>query len=451
MRTGAPAKHPPPRVATLKVVAVADQGMAIGHLDGKVAFVPFAAPGDRVEVEVLREKRRHLETRLLRVLEPSPLRRTPPCPHFGVCGGCQWQHLPYPEQLAAKDQSFRGFLRSRVGLPDGVFRPPIASPAEWGYRNRVGLKVRRLAGEVGVGFFARGSHRLVPVERCPIAHPALQALLPALRAFLRGFGPAQGFVPQVDLQLDGWARPWAVVHRLRPLTPAETAELEAFLAGVGAGGGHLQAGRKDTLSPLAGAEGTMPFRILAGGRALELRVSAGGFVQANDAVNQALVDEVVELAPLYRGGLALDLYCGAGNFTLPLGLEAAAVVGVEGYPPAARDAQANAARHGLDRIRVLGEPAAAGLRALRAEGLRPAFALLDPPREGAAEALPLLAELGPRHLLYVSCSPPTLARDLRTLAELGYGVRWTRGADMFPQTAHLESITLLEREPRPGA
>ena len=135
------AEPPAGRVEILHVFAAADRGMAMGHLRGKVAFVPFAAPGDRVEVQVVREKRRHLETRLLRVLDPSPLRREPHCRHFGVCGGCQWQHLPYPEQLEAKARSFRGFLRSRLGsAAEETFRPPIAAPSEWGYRNRGGTQ-----------------------------------------------------------------------------------------------------------------------------------------------------------------------------------------------------------------------------------------------------------------------------------------------------------------------
>ncbi len=430
----------------LRVEAIADRGMAMGHLRGKVAFVPFGAPGDTLEVEVVREKSRYLETRLRRILVPSPTRRSPACPHFGACGGCQWQHLPYAEQLDAKDRSFRGFLRTRLGLADGTFLPPIPSPKEWGYRNRIGLKVRAAGGRVRLGFFASGSHRLIPVDRCPIAHPVLQELLPSLAAFLQAFGPAHGFLPQIDLQLDGEDRPWAVIHRRRPFTRPEHAALEAFLGRQGVAGAHLQAGRKETLVPLAGAPAKMPFPVVAGGRALDLRVSPGGFTQANPDINRALVQEVAALADLYRGEPTLDLYCGAGNFTLPLALEARSVVGVEGYPPAARDARDNALRLGFSQVRILAESAERGLATLGREGYRPAFALLDPPREGAVGALAALAALTPRHLAYVSCAPATLARDLGILRGHGYRVRWLRTADMFPQTAHLESLTLLTRE-----
>ncbi|MDW7712529.1 MAG: TRAM domain-containing protein, partial [Deferrisomatales bacterium] len=401
------------RVATLRIDAVADQGMALGRLGGKVAFVPFAAPGDLVEVEVVREKARYAETRLVRVLEPSPLRREPPCPRFGVCGGCQWQHLPYPDQLQAKVRSFQGFLAGRAGMgPSARFLPPLSSPREWGYRNRVGLKVRRVEGAVQLGYFARGSHRLVPVDRCPIAHPAIEAFLPPLGRFLGGFPPARTGLPQVDLQIDGLEGLWAVFHVLAHPTAREIRSLRAFLEGEGLAGACLQTGRKHTLSPLLGETlGAMPFRVQADGRDLALGVSPGGFVQANGEVNQALVHVVASLAECYEARPALDLYCGAGNFTLPLALRAASVVGLEAYPPAARDAQANAEANGLRNVRVLPQPAAEGLRRLAGEGFHPSFALLDPPREGAADAIAGLGTLAPDRLLYVSCSPPTLARD----------------------------------------
>jgi len=435
-----------PRTATLKVFAVADRGMAMAHLDGRVAFVPLAAPGDVVEVEVVRERKRYVETRLLRILAPSPLRRPPACPHFGTCGGCQWQHLAYTDQIAAKARSFQGFLKGRLGIRgDDLFRPVIPSPEEWGYRNRVGLKVRAAGDRVKMGYFARGSHRLIPIRRCPIAHPAIQGLLPDLESFLQTFSPARGGLPQVDLQVDGTATLWAVFHFLRKPHPADVEALREFSDREAMAGACVQAGRKHTLTTLPETPAEMPFRVLAGDREIALGVTPGGFNQANPAVNQALVDEVVALGHLYEGRTALDLYCGAGNFTLPLALRAAAVVGVEGYPPAARDATENARTNGFDNVRVLPAPADQGLRALAAEGFRPSFALLDPPREGAAEALDGLAELAPDHILYISCAPPTLARDLNVLRAKGYQIQWVRAADMFPQTAHLESITLLER------
>lgn len=438
----------PLRTATLRMSALADGGTALGHLEGKVVFVPLAAPGDRVEVAIVREKPRYAQARLLRVLEPSPLRREPDCPHFGVCGGCQWQHLSYSGQLAGKVESFRGFLESRLGQADAnVFRDPLAAPGEWGYRNRAGLKVRSAGDRVLLGYFARGTHRLVPIARCPILEPPLQKFLPRLRDFLQGFPPARGALPQVDLQADGAGGLWTVFHFLRAPTAAERRHLCVFLAATGVAGASLQTGRKHTLVPLwaGGPDPRMPFRLRAGEREVTLGVSPGGFVQANGTVNQALVDEVLRLGALHAGRDALDLYCGAGNFTIPLALGARSVVGIEAYPPAARDAAANAAANGLDNVRILPCGADEGLRILAAEGFRPDFALLDPPREGALEALPLLAELAPAHILYVSCAPPTLARDLGILHARGYRPEWILPADMFPQTSHLESATLLRR------
>jgi 23S rRNA (uracil1939-C5)-methyltransferase len=435
---------PAQAVETLRVFATADRGMAMGHIRGKIAFVPFAAPGERVVVEIVREKRRHIETRLVRILEPSPNRRAPECPHFGSCGGCQWQHLPYAEQLEAKARSFHGFVKSRLRIEGNTpFRAPIPSPTEWGYRNRVGLKVRQVDGRVLVGFFARGSHRLVAIDTCPVAHPTIVSVLSPLRDFLQGFAPARGALPQIDLQVDGAGRLWAVVHLLRPVTPDQTRAGGGFFGQHGAVGTYLQTGRKESLVPLPNASSRIPFHLQCGDRELVLEVTPGGFVQANYAVNRALVDQILELAPTFRGQPVLDLYCGAGNFTLPLALSAAEVVGVEGYEPAAQDAERNARRNRLTRIRVLAASARHGVEALATEGFRPRFAVLDPPREGAAEVVGPLAEFGPDRILYVSCSHPTLVRDLKVLLARGYRLEWTRVADMFPQTAHIESLTLL--------
>ena len=440
--------RPPPGESTERVIvrpfAVADRGMAMAHVRGKVAFVPFAAPGDRVEVEVVRERRRYVETRLVRVIESSPLRRPARCPHFGVCGGCQWQHLPYDVQLRSKDRSFRGLLRTRLGV-EPAFRDPAPSPAEWGYRNRVAWKVRWFDGCAHVGYFRQGSHRLVPLRTCPVARAELDALLQPLGDFLRGFGPARGRLPQVDLQVDGEGSVWAVVHLLVPLSPPEARQLAAFFHRMGVRGTFVQAGRKDTLRPVGKAPGRMVFPLDAGGERFRLAVSPGGFVQANFGVNRILVEEVIALEERYRGRTVLDLYAGAGNFTLPLARAAGRVVAVEGYPPAAHDAADNAKRHGMDHVEVLARPVERALGDLARASVRPEFVLLDPPREGARPALEALVALAPAHILYVSCSPATLVRDLRVLIRGGYRILWVRSADMFPQTAHLESLTLLER------
>lgn len=433
------------RKVSVKAFAAADRGMAMAHVEGKIAFVPFAAPGDLLEVEILRERRRYLEARIVRVLEPSPLRRPAPCPHFGVCGGCQWQHLPYEEQVKAKGASFRGFLRTRAGLPPERILPLLPSPEEWGYRNRVGLKVRWADGEPRVGYFAAKSHRIVPIATCPIAAPRIQGLIEPLREFLGRFEPSRGLLPQVDLQVDGAGGLWGVFHLLRSLEGAEEDALLAFAQEQGLAAALLQAGRKDTLEGLSEGALRMPFEVRAGERRLSLSVTPGGFVQANPAVNQLLVDEVVALAPHYAGRPVLDLFCGAGNFTLPLACSASEVVGVEGYPPAARDAGYNAEHNGLANVRVLAAPAAAALAELGAEGYRPSFVLLDPPREGAEDAMVPLAALSAERILYISCSPPTLVRDLGLLAAQGYAVEWARAADMFPQTAHTEALALLRR------
>jgi 23S rRNA (uracil1939-C5)-methyltransferase len=201
------------------------------------------------------------------------------------------------------------------------------------------------------------------------------------------------------------------------------------------------------IRPLQGAaDARMVFFTETGGRRLRLEVTPGGFVQANSGINRAIAAFIQALRPLYEGRLVFDLFCGSGNFTLPLSLAASRVVGVEGSSPAARDAARNAAENGLANVRIEHGPVGRVLAALASEGPRPAFCLLDPPRAGSPEAVRKLAELAPPAVVYVSCSPATLVRDLAVLTAGGYRVAHAGMADMFPQTAHAEGVVLLLRD-----
>ncbi len=426
--------------ARLRIEGLAFGGSGVGRLDGKAVFVPFTAPGDEVRCRIIREKRRWAEAELVEVLSPSGSRRDPPCPVFGLCGGCQWQHLGYAEQLRCKEGIFTDTLQRQAGVPGDRVLPIVPAPDEWGYRSRTQFKCRRTEHGFAMGFYRRGSHFVVDVEQCPIAAPGVNRALGIFRQLLPR-SPDPSKLPQVDIEIgdDGEGR--AVVHHLcenpAPLAdhlgpPLERAGISLF----------LQGGRKESLLRVHGEESLAVWP--EGEEGPRLHYGAGGFAQVNLDQNRALVAELKKAAGLKGRERVLDLFCGMGNFSLPLAAEALEVVGVEDYGPAIAWARQNAARCGAANTRFLARPAEGSARELWGEG---GFDLvvLDPPRAGAYEVCRELLGLRPRRLLYVSCDPTTLARDLVPLLHGGYDLRWTRPFDLFPQTHHTESLTLLER------
>jgi len=432
------------KTATVRLRDIAFGGDAVGELEGKVIFVPYGIPGELVTVEVTREYARYAVARLVEVLEPSPDRVEPPCPHFGVCGGCQWQHLDHPVQLEWKRRVLEEQLR-RVGKLEAVeVRPPLAPLAPWAYRARAQLKVAG-RGRPLVGFHQRATNRVVDLDRCPLLEPRLSAVLAALRAMrtpnLLTLFPglrevwlaAASGTPDVLVSL--FARPRErgqarlLFHALRAAAPS--------LRGV-----VLLAGEPRGSPRPVDWHGERTLREQVGGH--RFRIDATAFFQVSGRAAEALLTLVRDAAGLTGRERVLDLYCGVGTFTLPLAAAAGETVGVEAHPAAAEDAVHNLAESGCRGARVLRGQAEDALPALAAQGPWD-LVLLDPPRQGCSPAvLGHLAELAARRILYVSCDPSTLARDLGALAGRGYVIRWVQPVDLFPQTFHLEAVALLE-------
>jgi 23S rRNA (uracil1939-C5)-methyltransferase len=423
------------RELILEISAVADQGMALARHGEKVVFIPYGAPGDTAGVVLREEKKNYCTGEIVRLLHPSPLRAAPLCRHYGRCGGCSWQHLRYDAQLAGKNESFRGFSSKRLRLSDDPFLPPVGSPREYGYRNRAALQIDEKHPGVA-GFAIRRSHDIFSLEDCPILRETLRKAAVKVPVFL---GNNKHRLTRIELQEDLGGSIFGVLYGGKT-TPSFMLELAAELGLSGilhrdGGEGFFTGGKRLMDFSKSWPEGF-----------LKIGVTPGNFVQANPEVNFALIDCVRELKPLFEGKTVLDLYCGAGNFTLPLALAAKKVYAVEGYGPSASDASRNALENGLGNVEVIHSPVARALRNPPLSELRPAFCLLDPPRAGCADALPSLAHLSPPVIAYVSCSPPTLVRDLATLQTLGYRTALLRMADMFPQTAHAESFAVLAKE-----
>ncbi len=367
----------------LALTGMAPGGEAVGRHEGLVCFVPFGLPGERVEVEIVERRKNFARARLLRVLAPAPERAAPACRHFGTCGGCSWQHATYAAQLGFKTAIVREQL-ARIGrLPDAEVRPCIASPAPYGYRNHA-----RLAADPQgrAGYRMAASHTVFAVEECPILEWGLQEELEEVKT----------------LRLE----PGDEVLLRAPMQPIE----------VGA------------------------FTYWA---------SEESFFQVNTGVAALLVDEVLAALRPQRGEAVLDLYAGVGLFTLPIAAavmgRGGRVLGVEANATAVADARRALAAY--PHATMLAATVEAGLRSAEVAGARWDAVLLDPPRKGVERAaLERIAALEAERLVYVSCDPATLARDLALLREGGYATLYAQPLDMFPQTAHVECVALMSRK-----
>ena len=429
-----------------QIVGLTREGEGVVH-EGKTVFVAGALPGERVRYRIVRRRRRHAEAQLLEVLEAAPERATPPCPHFGVCGGCALQHLKPEAQLAAKDLELREAL-ARIGrVQPQEWLAPLAGPL-WGYRRRarLGAKFVTRKSRVVVGFRERLAPYVAELHSCAVLDPAVGELITPLAELLNSLS-IRDRVPQIEVARADNAVA-LVLRTLAPLSSEDEGRVRSFAA-ERAVRIYLQPGGPDTVHELAPG-GSEPLRYALANCGLELEFAPTDFVQINAAVNQALIERALELLQPTRSSVVLDLYCGLGNFTLPLAQRAGHVVGVEGEPALVARARHNAARNGLANtefhIANLGETPEPTISWWKR---RYTHVVLDPPRVGAQAVLGAIAAVRPQRLLYISCHPGSLARDLGVLVhDHGFELKVTGVLDMFPHTAHVESIALLGH---PGA
>ncbi|BCG47134.1 23S rRNA (uracil(1939)-C(5))-methyltransferase [Citrifermentans bremense] len=434
--------------AVIEIERLCYGGAGFGRIDGKACFVPLTAPGDRARIRVVKEKRSFAEAEVVELLEPSPLRTPPPCPYFGVCGGCDWQHLPYEEQVKQKGEIFADTL-GRIGkVPRELVLPVSPSPECYGYRSRIQLKLARKAGAPMLGFFKRGSHEVVDLASgCALAAPVLNRLLAEIRGLLPRLPQLEG-IPQVDLAMGDDGDTIAVFHfRGKDAALLVDRLLAARPELPSATGVYVRSGEKGEMHYVFGADSLsygVPAGLFPGSREMRLRFSRGGFSQVNYRQNLELIRTVGEWGALQVGARVLDLYCGNGNISVPIAPLVREVVGVEGYAPSIADAAANAEGNGVSNASYQVGDAALSVRRLAKRKEKFDLVILDPPRAGA-EAAGDLAYLAPERILYVSCDPSTLARDLAQLCGAGYRVERSKPVDMFPQTYHVESVTELIR------
>jgi len=415
----APYTAPPPAPSTtprtdmeVEIESLAAGGDGVSRLDdGRAVFVVGVAPGDRVSIRILESRKRFARAEVVRVIAPGPGRTTPRCEHFGRCGGCTWQHIDYPTQLAAKNRILSDALTRIGGCPEFGELPFHPSPDAYSYRGRA-----RLLGRGGrLGYREAGSHRLCPVTDCPILIEPLRAEFERLSERLR----------------QGAERSASTSKRAARRARAREGDVEWEIR-VGSDG--------ETRASQVGADEdtTEPITLKAGDD--RLKISPGTFAQANTLLLDSLWRAVQRAVG--TGESLWELYAGAGFFTLGFARGWARVRAVEVGAAAVRDLRANLALASIGNVEIV---AARVESALAGEAAPPEAVFLDPPRAGLeGDAVRELARLGARRIVYLSCDPATLARDIAQLREAGYEVVAAEGFDLFPQTPHVEALVCLE-------
>jgi 23S rRNA (uracil1939-C5)-methyltransferase len=386
-------------IIELTLTNMAHGGSAVGRHDGRAIFVAYGIPGERVRAEITQDKGRFAFAEVVEVLEPAPIRVTPRCKHFGVCGGCHWQHMDYAAQLAFKQSVVADQMRRLGGLPDAVVHPTIPSPDVWAYRSHVTYHV---TSEGQLGFVGLDDRSVIPIEEC---HIVRGALLNPLAPSSLNFAPGERIRVQVGSDDD------------EPLIAAGQGE-EIF---------------QRILTSHESVHYTVQGRTF--------QVSAGSFFQVNLAQAETLVRLALERLNLTGKERLLDLYSGVGLFTAFLAEGTRHVTAVESFPLAVKDAEVNLAA--IDNIDLI-EGAVEDVLAALGRGYD--AALLDPPRAGMdAKALKALIKIAPQKIVYVSCDPATLARDAKQFVAAGYHLIDVQPVDMFPQTYHIEAVAHFEK------
>ncbi len=393
-------------------------GAGLGRHLGKVIFVPYSVPGDRLLVRPVEEKKTFIRAEIIRILEAGSGRVAPPCPYFGKCGGCHWQQLEYMRQVEAKRMILEEIFRHRFPQSSGLPITMTACTHPFEYRSRARIQVRGCGPGARVGFYRQGSHTVEDVESCPLFRPSLNEALGSLRQF-KLKADTDSAPQEMDIACSEEEGSWA------------TARL----------GSDLNQGISTLIGP--GRNEEVILRRSVG----EFRygVTASVFFQANDFMVHELAALVQRAARDAGRGTALELFAGAGLFSLPLARQFSKVVAVDNSPSACRLCSANASAAGLAHIQTICADISEWIRSDESfplPGLE--LVVLDPPRSGAGvEIMERIQKWAPKIIIYVSCDPQTLARDLARLSGRNYRIDLVQGLDMFPQTYHFETVVRL--------
>lgn len=419
---------------TLEIDALSYGPYGIGRRDGKAVMIPATAPGDTLVARIIESKERYSVAEVIRLLTLSPQRQTPPCPYVGSCGGCSWQHLRYEAQLKAKQQSVADALR-RIGKLDGFeLRPIIASPSVYRYRRRIRLHCN---ASKQLGFFRPASHRLVEIASCHLAPIETEGILPAIRAWTSRLATAIQYVeivtgdePNQTVIAVGAA---GAFNHGDEIACRALPEENSSITGIIMRGNDWRRAWGQTAVSVTPEDG------------VNLRIDGDVFTQVNSDGNRRLLNEVLRAGQFGTEDRVLELYCGAGNFTLSIARRSGEVVAVEASRASMGNGKHSAELNGVENIRWIGADVPMAVKRLRQRRERFTKIVLDPPRPGTPGIQADLAALAADKILYISCNPATLARDLSALAKQGYTLEWAQPVDLFPHTFHVETLALMAR------
>lgn len=419
---------------TLKIDALCYGPYGVGRKDGQAILVPATVPEDEVEVRIVEQKKNYAVGEVARLIRPSPLRQIPPCPYVGECSGCPWQHVQYETQLRAKEQSVEDALH-RIGKLEGFERLPILpSPKEYYYRHRIRLQADN---RKRLGFHRASSRELVEIGSCLIAEPEVGRRLSQAREWIKVLKTQIRHVEIVQGDVDG------------PVVLVGKAEGTFAVEDDLACSGFLQRSSEATGLILFGRAWRRSWGQAKIGLLTEegLKTESDGevFSQVNREANAQLARELLEWAGVGDRDRVLELYSGAGNFTFPIARRAAGVTAVEGDVRSVENGKANSVLHGLTNIHWIRSHVPVAIKQLRRKKEEFSKVILNPPRSGAKGLEDDLASLGAEKILYVSCNPATLARDVAGLSHRGYRLTRVRPVDLFPQTFHVETLAEMVR------
>lgn len=437
---------------TVTITGYSEEGLGVARIDGRVIFVHGGVRGETCSIRILKVLKSVAFARVEEIMENSPGRQVPDCPHYPACGGCDFRHLTYEEELEAKRQRVEDALR-RIGGADVTVTEILASPQTEGYRNKSQFPV---SPEGLAGFYRARTHQVIPASDCLLQSPQAGAIARAVEDYLRENGVAaydeerhEGLLRHIFVRTNaaGQALVCLIVNGDR--LPREEDLIRRVRGACPDTVGVVLSANTRRTNVVLGDR----YRTLWGQDYLEdtlcgitFRLAIPAFYQVNRRQAERLYEKALELAELTGEETVLDLYCGAGTITLVMARKAKRAIGAEIVPEAVENARENALRNGITNAEFFCGDTAAVAEKLAAEKLRPDVVVVDPPRKGLEESVIVsIADMAPQRVVYVSCDPGTLARDVKRFHERGYTLQKAVAADLFPRTKHVETVVLLSK------
>ncbi|MFH0925540.1 MAG: 23S rRNA (uracil(1939)-C(5))-methyltransferase RlmD [bacterium] len=429
------------KLSNLYIKNICYGGLGISSYNGQTVFVPYSAPHDRLTAKISKIKNDYLEAELLELEEPSPWRTTPPCPYFGMCGGCQLQHLEYKYQLQVKEDIIKDAFKRISKINEIPLKKIIPSPLQFGYRHKMEFSVRGSGNShpVQIGLFRPNTHELVDIKECLIAHPLINKVLEKTKEILKGI---PYYLNTLDISVNN-SNQALLVLRFRRGKVEDGVELfnkiKKEIPGVMGGLIRIEQYKHALSMPWSDTEiplNNLPYNYYFGPET---------FFQNNIKGNELLVKTVIETETFTGKEAILELHCGIGNFSLPLASKVKRLVGIESNPDSVDKAIKNASLNNISNLEFIKKSDLKGLKYILNSQERFDLLVLDPPRCGCKHIMEYIPSLDVKKIIYVSCNPTTLARDVSMLIDKGYQLASIQPIDMFPQTHHVESVVFLER------